>query len=138
METGNFSHALLGSGGFFVERESGKILRLGSSDLLETWLANYEKGFKYDFYDLTILNVRDRETTVQLLHKLDMRYVVPEWEYGVEWRIPKLYTVREIRDLLKKLPFTFAGQGFWHRENIFDRLNETQCCKYVLNGYYTS
>lgn len=139
LETGDSSHIILGNRAFFVEREGGRILILGFLDYrTETWFANYEKGFKYELYDLTVLNVRDRETTVQLLHRLNMQYVVPEWAYGTEWRIPKQYTVGEIKHLLKKLPYTFTGLTFQLREEIFYQIDETQCCEYVLNGYYVS
>jgi hypothetical protein len=44
-----------------------------------------------------------------------MQYVIPELENGVEWRIPKYYTFKELKQLLSNLPYTFEGQSFWHR-----------------------
>jgi hypothetical protein len=38
----------IGSGGFIVERENGRVFEFGSAYPLEMWIANYEKGFKYD------------------------------------------------------------------------------------------
>jgi hypothetical protein len=38
---------------------------------------------------------------------LDMQYVIPEWQYGVEWRIPKTYTVKDLERLLANPPCIF-------------------------------
>jgi Immunity protein 35 len=84
IETGNFLDMTIGSGGFLVERESGHVLEFGSAYPPETWLENYEKGFKYNTYNLTILQVKNLSTTIEALLKLDIQYVIPELENGVE------------------------------------------------------
>jgi hypothetical protein len=78
------------------------------------------------------LRVFDRQTTVKILVDLGMRYAIPEWEYGVEWRIPKQYTAIEIEHLLLKLPCTFIHQSFWNRVEVFDNIDKSGCCEYVL------
>jgi hypothetical protein len=135
IETGNFLDMTIGSGGFLVERENGRVIEFGSAYSPETWLENYEKGFKYNAYDLTILQVKNLSATIEALLELDMQYVIPELENGVEWRIPKYYTFKELKQLLSNLPYTFKGQSFWHRVDIFDHINETKCCNYSLSEY---
>ncbi len=39
-----------------------------------SWIENYEKGFKYDRYELTILEVHNRYVTVGLLTQLSMEF----------------------------------------------------------------
>jgi hypothetical protein len=37
------------------------------------WIESYERGFRYDRYDLVIRSVTDLASTVRLLDRLDMR-----------------------------------------------------------------
>jgi hypothetical protein len=138
LATGNIDDMLVGSGGFLVERENGRIVEFGSAYPSETWLANYEKGFKYDAYDLEILQINDLPETLKALSMLDMQCVIPEWQYGVEWRIPKTYTVKDLERLLANSPCIFKGQAFWHRVEIFDQINQTQCFTYALTEHVAS
>jgi hypothetical protein len=136
--TGNMDDMLFGCGGFLVERENGRILDFGSAYSRDIWLANYEKGFKYHAYDLEILQINDLPETLKTLSMLDMQYVIPEWDYGVEWHIPKTYTVKELERLLSTPPCIFKGQTFWHRVEIFDRINQIECFTYALTEYVPS
>jgi hypothetical protein len=138
LATGSIDDMLVGSGGFLVERENGRVVEFGSAYPRETWLENYEKGFKYDAYDLEILEIHDFQTALEMLLKLDMQYVIPEWQYGVEWCIPKHYTSKDLTPMLAELPCRFSGQRFWHRVEIFDRINQTQCFTYVLTEHVAS
>lgn len=45
LETKNFSDMLVGSGGFIVEKETGKVVEFGSAYSLEKNFEIYEKGF---------------------------------------------------------------------------------------------
>ena len=135
LETGNVMESLVGSGGFIVERADGRIFEFGSAYSVEQWLANYEKGFKYDGYDLTVLAVFDTEVAIGLLARLDMRYVVPEEHDGTVWVIPRPYKRDRLRDMLGRLPCTFADQMFWHRVDVFDQINASGCCKYELREH---
>ena len=135
LQTGDVSDMLFGSGGFVVEREEGRIFGFGSLYPLETWFANYEKGFKYDSYDLMIVSVADVKTTVRLLHKLDMNFVVPEIAHGVEWKIPRSYGKIQIQSQLRRLPCIFRNQRFWHRVEVFDDLNASKCCSFELHEH---
>jgi hypothetical protein len=135
LETGDVGDMLVGSAGFVVERENGRVFGFGSAYPLEVWIANYEKGFRYDRYDLTITSVRDLSTTVRLLHRLRMAYVIPEEEHGVKWRIAKNFTPQQLAALLERLPLTFRAQSFAFRVDVFDEIDLTQCCKYALGEY---
>jgi hypothetical protein len=137
IETGDILKQMVGSGGFLVERESGRILNFSSADSVENWLKSYEKGFKYEAYDLTVSRIYDLLQTVQILAKLGMQYVIPEWEDGVEWKISKFYTEKELRDTLSKLPYTFRNQSFRHRVKVFEELDVARCCEYLLSEHIT-
>jgi len=135
LETGDSSKMLLGSGGFIVEREAGRVFEFGSAYPRERWIANYERGFKYECYDLTIIAVSDLERAIGLLQRLDMVYVIPEEENGTVWRIPRRYTQEQVRERLGRLPCTFAEQAFWHRVDVFDEIDASGCLKYELREH---
>lgn len=125
---------LAGRSGFIVDRETGKIFECGSAFPVERDLKMYELGYRFKSYDLTILAVSNLEKTVELLHKLQMQYVVPEFEHGVNWKIPREYKPKEIRKALKRLPFTFEGQRFYFRLEDLERLKQANCCSLELKG----
>lgn len=135
LETGDHMHMLLGSGGFIVERADGRVFEFGSAYPTERWIANYERGFKYHRYDLTVSAVSDPEAAVGLLARLDMTYVIPEPDGGTVWVIPRRYTREQLQRKLERLPCTFAGQAFWHRVEVFDEIDASGCCTYELREH---
>jgi hypothetical protein len=122
---------------FLVERDNGQIIQdcdfFGSA---EQWLENYEKGFKYNLYNLTISQVNDFALTLEFLDALNMIYTMREWACGVEWQLSARYIKKDIKMLLLELPCTFQCQLFdgYHVE-IFDHLQEAGCCEYTLTAY---
>lgn len=137
VQSGDFKDMLIGSGGFIVEREGGRIFEFGSAYPLERNLAAYEAGFKYNTYDLTIFSIDDIQQTVQLLLNLRMTHGISEEEYGVVWKIPQDYTEAQIRSALTSLPYTFSDQKFHFRYEIFLEIDKAGCFKYQLYGRCT-
>lgn len=135
LETGNVLDMIIGDGGFIVERQDGRVFAFGSAYPVETWIANYEKGFKYESYDLIIRSVRDWIRTIYLLHSLSMNYVVPEVTSDVAWKTPEQYTIYQLGILLTRLPCVFTDQRFWHRVDVFDEMDRLRCCEYELREY---
>jgi hypothetical protein len=135
VETGEHRHKLIGSGGFVVDRETGRVHEFGSAYPVERNLRAYAKGFRYSSYDLTILTVRDVRTTARLLKELRMTYVEPEEAYGVVWRIPKDYRESQLRHFLHQLPYTFSGYNFFFGVEVFEEIDEAGCCTYELREH---
>ena len=132
LETGAVLTTLFGRGGFIVERSDGRIFEFGSGYPVQQWIANYERGFKYDRYDLCIVAVASLPKTMELLYLLDMHYVEPEEEYGIVWKIPRQYSFTQIAAALCQMPCIFSDQAFWHRVDVFDEIDASGCCKYEL------
>ncbi|MBW4472583.1 MAG: hypothetical protein KME45_19755 [Stenomitos rutilans HA7619-LM2] len=137
----NLSQTEVGDGDtslcFLVERDHGRIIQdcdlFGSA---EQWLENYEKGFKHNAYNLTIVQVNDFALTLEFLDALNMLYTMWEWACGVEWQLSARYTKRDIKRLLLDLPCTFKGQCFdGYEVEIFDRIQEAGCCERILTAY---
>lgn len=135
LETGDIAHMLLGSGGFIVERSDGRVFAFGSAYPREQWFANYERGFKHDRYDLRILAVSSIPLATNLLLRLDMQYVVPETVDGTVWKIPRPYTLKQLRAALGRPSCTFADQAFWHKVHVFDEIDASGCCEYELREH---
>lgn len=135
LETGDIGQMLIGSGGFIVERSDGRVVEFGSAYPAQQWIANYERGFKYNRYDLSIVAVTNMPRAIELLGRLDMQYVVPEEENGTFWVIPRRYTSDQLRAMLGQLPCMFADQAFWHRMDVFDEIDASGCCKYELREH---
>ncbi|RYG70797.1 hypothetical protein EON80_06885, partial [bacterium] len=108
LESGDWEHMLVGSGGFIVGREEGRVFEFGSLHPLERNLKTYEAGFKFERYDLTITAISNRERTIQLLSQVGMTIVIPEPDGDTIWKIPRSLTAAQIKAALKALPCTFA------------------------------
>ncbi len=135
--SGDREQMLLGVGGFIVERADGRIFRFGSAYPAEQWIANYERGFKYERYDLAIVSASDPARALGLLERLGMTWVAPEDAHGTVWRIPRPYTRDQLRILLHALPCRFTDQAFWHRVDVFDEIDASGCCEYELREHAT-
>jgi hypothetical protein len=135
IETQDFRDMLVGSAGFIVESDTGKIFEFCSAYPLDDQFSAYELGLKYDYYDLTVQEVYIRQQAIELLLKLNMSYVLPEEAHGEIWTIPKPYTHKQISEMLQSLPCTFSKQRFRSLETA-KLLNLKASCKLHLAGYY--
>lgn len=135
LATGDVQHRAVGSGGFVVDRETGRVHEFGSAFTTERNLRMYAKGFRYASYDLTITKVSDLVTTARLLHGLGMSYVEPEEAHGVVWRIPRHCQVAQLKHLLQQLPYTFAGYNFYLSLEVFEEMDAARCCAYELREH---
>jgi hypothetical protein len=104
-----------GSAGVIVHKWSGRALVLGSHPAftLERDLRAYDEGFQFKVYDLVILEISDRQKTIDVLARVGPAVVVPEYEHGAVWRIPRRLSRDEIEGRLDKLPVVFPEVRLW-------------------------
>lgn len=133
IETGNPLDMLVRSGGFIVEKENGKVVKFGSAYSLEKNFGIYEKGL-IGKKDLMITKIKDLNCAVRLLHKLRMTFVEPEFEHGVEWKIPKEYNEKQLKIALSNLPHIFKNQDFYFRSDAFEEMSKSDCLVYELKN----
>jgi hypothetical protein len=131
---GDDRYALGGNAPIIVDRTDGSLHVTGAAEPIEHYIQNYEKGFKYDLYDLTILSVVDLPTTLDCLVRLYMQYVVPEFEHGTWWKIPRTFTRKQLADRLSRLPCDFENQGLSDRVEELEQMKCSGCCKFELRG----
>lgn len=132
IKTKDYRFLEVGSGGFIVEKETGRTVEFGSAYSLEKNFEIYEKGLAYKSYDLTVLKVKDLNSAIRHLKKLSMRFVEPESADGVEWKIPKEYNEKNLKKILNKLPFTFTNQHFYFRHQEFEDMKNSNCLEFEL------
>jgi hypothetical protein len=136
LRTRDRRHLLVGSGGFIVEREDGRTYEFGSAYGQDRNFAAYEYGLKYKIYDLIVNQVQDFERTIELLLTLNLTYVIAEFEYGRQWRIPRAYDKILLAKKLQVLPCTFENcRGFYFKYEQFLEIDREQCFDYQLKGH---
>lgn len=105
VETRDPAAMVFGSGGTLVEKHTGRCIDFVSAFSTDINLRIYESGYlDHPDYDLVVTQVSQIDETVRLLTRLKLSYVVPEISGGTTWRIPKVYTERQIRAKLSRLP----------------------------------
>jgi hypothetical protein len=105
LQSKHFRDLSVGSSGILVEKNTGRLIHFASAYSTEVNLKIYERGYlAYDNFDLVIITVSNPEEAVQFLRKLGITYVEPEVAYGETWRIPKSYSVQQLRERLRQLP----------------------------------
>ena len=102
------SGPVAGSNGLVVNKETGKIYRLGSAFPVERDLVLYDRGYQFERYDLVVLAVEDPVLTLDALVGLGLSVVEPTYENGTVWRVPRRLARAEASERLKRLPCVFG------------------------------
>ena len=125
-------------GRIFIEKAGGQASFLSQCTPvgLEQLFAQYEVGVRFKPYDLSITRIIDRDKTVDLLQNLDLTYVIPEFESGRTWRIPKEYTKRQLELMLEKPPCVFADKDFtFSGFGVLQEFIRSGCCVFHLSDH---
>lgn len=99
---------ICGSTGLIVNKASGKVLHLGSAFALERDLDLYERGYRFERYDLVVLEVANLDATLATLLELGLSVVEPTYEHGSVWRVPRRLTRDDLAQRLAILPCVFG------------------------------
>ena len=139
IETGDMKEMLVGSGGVLVLKETGRMIQFGSAFNLETNLKIFELGYlDHDNWDIVITRIRNEREAVDLICCLGATYVIPECEFGVEWRVPKAYTVRQIQKMIRDVPLRMNLGGIYFNHEFIESLKKQNFFEYRLepnDGY---
>jgi hypothetical protein len=119
---------LLGSSGVIVHKRTGRAFVLGSAFPVERDIRAFDEGFQFEIYDLVILEIMDRERTVDTLAVVGPTVTTPEYEYGTVWRIPHRLNKQEIELRLAKLPVVFPEVCLYFRIEALQEARD--------NGYF--
>jgi hypothetical protein len=104
---------MAGSNGVIVNKQTGKLLHLGSAFPVERDLELYDRGYQFESYDLIILEIRDRKQTLHALGKLHLDVVEPTTEQGVVRQVPRTMTNAELSAKLDQLPCVLSAVGLY-------------------------
>ena len=135
ISTGDPTLMAVGSGGILVEKQTGKHIHLGSAYSTEVNLQIYEAGYlDHDDFDLIVYGISDMSKTLDLLNRLRITYVKPEVEAGATWRVPKQYSVDQLRQRVLRLPCRFNLGAVYFRWDVLNKMKAANCMKYELVG----
>ena len=136
LETRDRREMLMGSGGFIVDKESGRVVEYGSgSGSVDNIFRFYESGFSYEYYDLTIKKIVDLEKTTSFLIDLQLIEQKIVYENGNFLVLPAESGLAKLEEIKKSLPFTFYRQRFGlHYKDLYE-LKNSNCLEYELHGY---
>lgn len=132
IKSGDYRLMEIRGGGFLVEKAGGKIISFRSAYSLDENFKIYEAGFAYKAYDFTIKKVRNLNLAVILLKKLSMTFIEPEFAHGVEWKIPKEFNEKQLKNILENLPYTFKNQNFYFHHKQFEEMKNSSVLDYEL------
>lgn len=118
--------------GIIVDKNSSDFLQPGSALPLEEWMYGFEIGIRGKRYDLIIEKVSDLQKALDVLSSMGLTYIDIEVEHGIEWKIPKNFTRKEIQKRLNKLPCTFKNQTFSYEIGKFKTIRNERIFEYKL------
>jgi hypothetical protein len=104
---------MAGSNGVIVNKNTGRVFRLGSAFPVERDLALYDLGYQLERYDLVILQVNNLKETCNALVRLALQVVAITYEHGQVWRIPRSMKTADVQTRVEKLPCVFPAQGLY-------------------------
>lgn len=122
---------VVGSNGLIVNKQTGAVFHLGSAFPVKRDLTFYDAGFQCRAYDLVVLAVHDMDTALDMLEQLRLSsLVVPEYEHGRVWRIPRCVSRADLQAKLRSLPCVFGEQDLYFKLERLVELRESGCCEF--------
>ena len=107
------SEPLVGCNGIIINKTTGKVLRLGSAYSDERDIEMYEKGYQFERYDLVILEILDKDATLDALLQLHFVSIEPKYDRGTVWRIPRPLTRADLALRIAQVPYVFGDVGLY-------------------------
>jgi hypothetical protein len=133
IETGDFESQLIGSGGVLVLRGNGKAIQFGSAFSVEKNLEIYESGYlDHDNWDIVITRIVDERDGVEQILALGPTYVISEEEAGIVWRIPKTYSRRRMKELVRNPPVRFNIGPIYFNFDVIEGLKKCHYFDYRI------
>ncbi|MBK7130310.1 MAG: hypothetical protein IPM74_10825 [Crocinitomicaceae bacterium] len=124
--------------GFFVDKKTEEMFQPGSGLPLERWLVGFKIGLRYDKYDLHIQNIKDKNTSILYLKKLNFQYYTEEREGGTIWKIPKSFSNKMLLERLQSLPTVFRNQRLTFSIDTFEQIIQSGAFEFKLDPNVSS
>ncbi|MCX6951888.1 MAG: hypothetical protein NTV51_06950 [Verrucomicrobia bacterium] len=123
-----------GSKGFLIEKATGRVHPLGSAYSAERDLKAFDAGYRFGHAWLVVTHLRDPRHAEEALRRLKIHEVTPEVAHGVEWRVPHLLTLKEIRTRLTQLPAKFGPIPVYFAVEELDEMRRHGEVTFVLEN----
>jgi hypothetical protein len=100
---------LVGSSGLIVNKDDGACLVLGSAFSIDRDCEFYEKGYRWEVYDLVITAVHDLPGACRILRAVGPTEIDYSYESGTVWRVPRQLSLDELGRRLAATPVVFPN-----------------------------
>ncbi len=152
-ETMDQRYSLLGPGPAIVRKLDGQVFAYGSNwnlgsleKLLERQRIEDEQELfvrqrfpDYDIrkrYAVIVQEIYDPARLLALLASFELRYVIPEIETGVIWRIARKYDQESLQQRLRApLPICFGGIGSHELHDLLLADETEKLCQFSIEAY---
>ena len=127
---------MIGSNGYIIERENGRIVEFGSRYSPEVHFEHYEAGFRYKLYILTILAVHDVQNTfraLQYLRLIDLNLEIDTHRKKI-WTQPTEQGHRFFETMLASLSYTFPVQHYYFQHDVLFKVKQARWFEFELVG----
>jgi len=123
---------LAGSKGVVVDKQTGRVVKLGSAYSLERDLNAFDAGYRFGSAFLVVTAVRNERHAIDQLLRLNIREATPELAHGVEWKIPKAITAQDIEVRLRRLPCRFGPIATYFAVEALEAIRSGRDISYEL------
>ncbi len=100
--------SLVGSKGVVVDKQTGRVVTLGSAYSLDRDLNAFDAGYRFSPAFLVVTAVRNERCAIDQLLRLGVKEIRPEFAHGVQWKIPTAISAQDIESRLRQLPCKFG------------------------------
>lgn len=121
-----------GSKGVVVDKQTGRVVTLGSAYSLDRDLNAFDAGYRFGPAFLVVTAVRNERTAIEQLMRLRIREVTPEFAHGVQWKIPKSISVQDIKLRLGQLPCKFGPIATYFAVEALEAMKLTRDISFEL------
>ncbi len=111
---------LVGSSGLVVNKDDGACLILGSAFSIDRDCEFYEKGYRWEVYDLVITEVHDLDGACRILRAVGPTEIDYSYEGGIVWRVPRQLSLDELARRLATTPVVFPNINLYLKLEVLE------------------
>jgi hypothetical protein len=115
-----------GCSGIIVHKQTGKLFHLGSTFPAARDIALYDLGYRFDSYDIVVLDVHDRPAALAALGKLNLSVFEPKIVGGMVRPTSRKMTPDELAARLAKLPCALPALQLYFEAEQLEKAREAR------------
>jgi len=122
---------LMGAGGIVVNKETGRVLALGTAFGVERDLRFYDKGYQAKRYDLVVVAVHNIDVAIEHLLAIELD-LGDRGRDARGWPVSQRLEEAVLRDRLADLPCVFENQHLYFRLEILEQAEQDRSFDFMV------